>query len=219
MSAVASLTDTELNFFDIPAFSKQALADWRSLAALLDHTLLKPDATEAQVIQHCNEAMEYGFACVMTNPCWTALVHSVLQGSPVRTAAVVGFPLGASLMTSKREEADELLRLGARELDMVMNISALKSGNRKLVQQDIRAVVEVAHDAGALVKVILETCLLTLEEKILASELAIAAGADFLKTSTAAQPSMTWVCCGEWPAAVARSRPPAAFAAWLMLGR
>jgi hypothetical protein len=127
-------------------------------------------------------------------------------------------------MTSKREEADELLRLGASELDMVMNIGALKSGNRKLVEQDIRAVVEVAHDAGALVKVILETCLLTLEEKILASELAIAAGADFPENEhrifdRRRQPSMTWVCCAEWPAAAARSRPPAAFAAWLMLGR
>jgi deoxyribose-phosphate aldolase len=184
MSAVASLTDHDLNFFDVPAFAKQALADSHSLAALLDHTLLKPEASEAQVIQHCHEALEHSFACVVTNPSWTALVHSVLQGSPVKTAAVVGFPLGASLMTSKREEADELVRLGARELDMVMNIGALRSGNRKLVQQDIRAVVEVAHAAGALVKVILETCLLTLEEKILASELAIAAGADFLKTST-----------------------------------
>jgi len=181
MSAVASLADHDLNFFDVPAFAKQAFADSHSVAALLDHTLLKPEATDAQVMQHCQEALEFGFACVVTNPCWTALVHSHLQGSPVKTAAVVGFPLGASLMTSKREEADELLRLGAREIDMVLNIGALRSGNRKLVQQDIRAVVDVAH---ALVKVILETCLLTLEEKILASELSIAAGADFLKTST-----------------------------------
>ena len=184
MSAVASLADHDLNFFDVPAFAKQAFADSHSVAALLDHTLLKPEATDAQVMQHCQEALEFGFACVVTNPCWTALVHSHLQGSPVKTAAVVGFPLGASLMTSKREEADELLRLGARESDMVLNIGALRSGNRKLVQQDIRAVVDVAHAAGALVKVILETCLLTLEEKILASELSIAAGADFLKTST-----------------------------------
>jgi deoxyribose-phosphate aldolase len=186
MSAVVVSREQEfdLNFFDVPAFAKQALADWHSLAALMDHTILKPDATEPQVIQHCGEAVRYGFACVMVNPCWTSLAHSVLDGTRVKTASVVGFPLGASLMTSKREEADQLLRLGARELDMVMNIGALKSGNRRLVEQDIRAVAEVAHDAGAVVKVILETCLLTLEEKIVASELSMAAGADFLKTST-----------------------------------
>lgn len=186
MSAVtiAHDHDVELNFFDVPAFAKQALADWQSLAALIDHTILKPDATEPQIVQHCHDAVHYGFACVMVNPCWIALAHSVLDGTGVKTAGVVGFPLGTSLMTTKREEAAQLLLLGARELDMVMNIGALKSGNRKLVEQDIRAVVEVAHDAGAQVKVILETCLLTLEEKILASELAMLAGADFLKTST-----------------------------------
>ena len=185
--AVSPVTVSSLaspSFFDISAFAQQALANPHSLAGLLDHTILKPDATEAQIVQQCNEAMEHAFACVMTNPCWTALVHSMLSGTHVRTAAVVGFPLGTALMTSKREEADQLLRLGARELDMVLNLGALKSGNRKLVEQDIRAVTEVAHDAGAVVKVILETCLLTLDEKILASELAIAAGADFLKTST-----------------------------------
>jgi deoxyribose-phosphate aldolase len=184
MSAVTVLNDADLNFFDVPAFAHHALADWKSLAAVLDHTILKPDATEAQVIQHCKEAVEYGFACVMVNPCWIALSHSMLEGTGIHTAGVVGFPLGTSLMTTKREEADQLLRLGARELDMVMNIGALKSGNRKMVEQDIRAVVELAQDADAVVKVILETCLLTLEEKIIASELAITAGADFLKTST-----------------------------------
>jgi deoxyribose-phosphate aldolase len=189
MSAVAvshpqGPQDADLNFFDISAFAKQALVDGQSLAATIDHTILKPDATESQVVQHCHEAMEHGFACVMTNPCWTALVHATLAGTPVKTAAVVGFPLGTALMTSKREEADQLLRLGARELDMVLNLGALKSGNRRLVEQDIRAVTELAHDAGAIVKVILETCLLTLDEKILASEIAIAAGADYLKTST-----------------------------------
>jgi deoxyribose-phosphate aldolase len=184
MSAVVVSQDADLNFFDVPAFARQALSNRRSLAALIDHTILKPDATESQVVQHCSEAVRYGFACVMVNPCWTALAHSVLDGTQVKSGCVVGFPLGASLMTNKREEADQLLRLGARELDMVLNIGALKSGNRRMVEQDIRAVVEVAQDAGAIVKVILETCLLTLEEKIVASELAIAAGADFLKTST-----------------------------------
>ena len=184
MSAVAISHDYVLDFFDVPAFSRQALKDSRSLAAVIDHTILKPEATESQISERCAEAMEHGFACVVVNPCWVAHAHAVLEGTAVKTAAVVGFPFGASLITSKREATDEVLRLGAREIDMVMNIGALKSGNRKLVEQDIRAVVEVAHDGGALVKVVLEVCLLTLEEKILASELAIIAGADFVKTST-----------------------------------
>ncbi len=170
--------------FDIAGFAASALQDWQSLAATLDQTLLKPGATATDIIQACQQASEYRFACVVVNPYWIPLAYSVLAGTGVPCASVVGFPLGASLTRSKREEAESALRLGARELDMVMNIGALKSRDNVAVQSDVRAVVEVAHDAGAQVKVILETCLLTLEEKLRASEICVAAGVDFLKTST-----------------------------------
>jgi deoxyribose-phosphate aldolase len=120
----------------------------------------------------------------MVNSTWVPLAHSVLAGTGVPVGVVVGFPLGASLTTSKREESLAVLKLGARELDMVINIGLLKSGMNTLVERDIHAVVEIAHEAGALVKVILETCLLSVEEKLRAAELIISAGADFLKTST-----------------------------------
>lgn len=151
---------------------------------MIDHTLLKPDATRDQVEKLCREALEFHFACAFVNPCWVALAVSCTRGSIVRVGAPVGFPLGANLTATKRAEAEDLIRLGAHELDMVINIGALKSGERKLVQHDILSVAEIAHGAGALLKVILETCLLTLEEKIVACELAIAGGADFVKTST-----------------------------------
>lgn len=170
--------------FDAVAFSQQALSSNQSLAAAFDHTLLKPEATREQVIKLCEEAAEYQFACAMVNPAWVSTAYMALQGSGVPVGTVLGFPLGASLSVSKREEAVELVKLGAHDLDMVLNIGMLKSGLNDRVQQDIRGVVEVAHDAGAIVKVILETCLLNVEEKLRASELAIAAGADFLKTST-----------------------------------
>lgn len=166
------------------SFAKEALSSWQNLAAVIDHTLLKPEATRDQVLKLCREAAEYRFACAMVNPVWTALVKSELAGSGVPVGVVIGFPLGASLCTTKREEAAALVKLGAHDVDMVLNVSLLKSGENKLVEQDIRGVVEVAHEAGAIVKVILETCLLTVEEKLRASEIAIAAGADFLKTST-----------------------------------
>lgn len=170
--------------FNCAAFAQRALADWQSLAAVLDHTLLKPEATRQQVVRLCEEAARYRFACAMVHPAWVAAAHAVLEGTGVHIGTVVGFPLGACLSITKREEAVELVKLGAHDLDMVMNLGMLKSGENLLVQQDIRGVVEVAHEAGAVVKVILETCLLTVEEKLRASELAIAAGADFLKTST-----------------------------------
>ncbi|HVJ07663.1 MAG TPA: deoxyribose-phosphate aldolase [Acidisarcina sp.] len=170
--------------FDSRAFTLHALSAWPHMAAIIDHTLLKPDATRDQVLKLCEEAVEYRFACAMVNPVWAAEAQSALAGTGVPVGVVVGFPLGASLSSSKREEAVALLRKGVRELDMVISIGMLKSGMNTLVQQDIQGVVEVAHDAGAIVKVILETCLLSLEEKIRGSELAIGAGADFLKTST-----------------------------------
>jgi deoxyribose-phosphate aldolase len=154
------------------------------LASLIDHTLLKPEATHDQVLKLCDEAARYRFACAMVNPAWVALAHSALAGTGIPVGTVVGFPLGASLSTTKREESATLLKLGARELDMVISIGHLKSENNNAVLADIRGVVEIAHEAGALVKVILEMCLLSIEEKLRAAQLAVAAGADFLKTST-----------------------------------
>jgi deoxyribose-phosphate aldolase len=171
-------------FFDVAAFASASLASESALAAVFDHTLLKPEATREQVVRLCEEAATHRFACAMVNPAWVALAHSVMAGSGVPVGVVVGFPLGANLATTKREEALALIKLGAHELDMVMNLGLLKSGMNALVEQDIRGVVQVAHEAGAVVKVILETSLLSVEEKLRASEMALAAGTDFLKTST-----------------------------------
>jgi deoxyribose-phosphate aldolase len=170
--------------FDSTEFVRKTFADRGALASVFDHTLLKPEATREQVVKLCEEAAEFRFACAMVNPTWVALAHAVLAGSGVPVGVVIGFPLGASLTTTKRDEAVAVLKLGARELDMVINIGQLKSGLNIHVERDIHAVVEAAHEAGALVKVILETCLLNVEEKLRAAELAISAGADFLKTST-----------------------------------
>jgi deoxyribose-phosphate aldolase len=170
--------------FDAEGFAMQALLSRRTLAAAIDHTLLKPEATQEQVIRLCREAAEYGFACAMVNPTWAALAHAELAGTGIPVGVVVGFPLGASLGTTKREEALALVKIGAHDVDMVINIGLLKSGENQAMLQEIQGVVEVAHEAGAVVKVTLETCLLTVEEKLRASELAIAAGADFIKTST-----------------------------------
>ena len=173
--------------FDATAFATQTLASPAALASVLDHTMLKPDATRAQVIQLCHEAAEHRFACAMVNPFWTGQAAEVLAGTGIPVGVVVGFPLGATLSASKRDETARVLKLGAHDVDMVLNLGLLKSATREdyeLVRQDIRGVVELAHGAGAIVKVILETCLLTFEEKLRASEIALAAGADFLKTST-----------------------------------
>jgi deoxyribose-phosphate aldolase len=158
--------------------------NWQSVAGAIDHTLLKPDATRDQITRLCEEAAFFKFAAICVNPCWISLAVSALRGTPVKIAATIGFPLGANHINVKRIEAVEAIRVGAQELDMVMNIGALKSGDRKLVQTDIAAVAKVTHNAGALLKVILETPLLTLEEKILACELSLAAKADFVKTAT-----------------------------------
>ena len=170
--------------YDAKAFASATLAHWPALAALFDHTLLKPGATRDQVVQLCEEAATYRFACAMVNPAWASLAASLLSGTGIPVGVVVGFPLGASLSTTKRAETEALVTLGAREIDMVINIGALKSGDHTRVSEDIRGVIEIAHDAGAIVKVILETCLLTVQEKLLVSELALQAGTDFLKTST-----------------------------------
>jgi deoxyribose-phosphate aldolase len=158
--------------------------EWQTIAGQIDHTLLRPDATSNDVAKLCDEAVRYGFASVFVHPTYLALAVSLLHGSGVKPGTPVGFPFGANLTTTKRAEAEQALRVGARELDMVLNVGALKSGDRRLVESDIRGVVEIAHAGGAILKVILETGLLTLEEKILACELAVAANADFVKTCT-----------------------------------
>jgi deoxyribose-phosphate aldolase len=178
---------TDLPAFDAAQFTEHTLASPAALASVLDHTLLKPDATRAQILTLCQEAAQYGFACAMVNPAWVATAHDALAGTGVPVGVVIGFPLGATLSASKRDETARVLRHGAHDVDMVINIGWLKSGTKEdfeAVRQDIRGVVELAHGAGAIVKVILETCLLTFEEKLRASELALAAGVDFLKTST-----------------------------------
>ena len=165
-------------------FAEAALNDPRSLAAAIDHTLLKPEATREQVAALCREAAEHGFACAMVHPSWVPLAYSTLRGSNVPVGVVIGFPLGATTTSAKREEAMEMVKLGAHELDMVLHVGMLRSGMHAQVELDVRSVAEVVHDAGAVLKVILETSLLTMEEKIRASEIAINAGAEFLKTST-----------------------------------
>ena len=146
--------EQEVPGFDAEAFAKQALSSRQSLAAAIDHTLLKPDATQEQVIRLCREAAEHGFACAMVNPTWAALAYAELAGTGIPVGVVVGFPLGASLGTTKREEAAALVKIGAHDVDMVVNIGLLKSGENQAVQQEIEGVVEVAHEAGAIVKVI-----------------------------------------------------------------
>jgi deoxyribose-phosphate aldolase len=173
--------------FDALAFATHALSSQAALAAVLDHTLLKPEATRSQVLQLCAEAAEHKFACAMVNPFWVATAAHALAGSGVPVGVVIGFPLGATLSSSKRDETVRVLKQGAHDVDMVLNVGLLKSGEAadfEAVKQDIRGVVELAHGAGAIVKVILETCLLTFEEKLRASEIALSAGADFIKTST-----------------------------------
>ncbi|MCG0238715.1 MAG: deoxyribose-phosphate aldolase [Firmicutes bacterium] len=157
--------------------------EWdRALARLIDHTLLKPEATEEQIRRLCAEARHYGFAAVCVNPWWVPLCVQELKGTGVKVATVIGFPLGATTTEAKAFEARQAVEAGADELDMVMNVGALKSGHLDRVQEDIAAVVRAA--AGRMVKVILETGLLTDEEKVTACRLAVAAGAHFVKTST-----------------------------------
>ena len=155
-----------------------------SIAALIDHTLLKPEATAADIRKVCAEARHYRFASVCVNPYWVRLVADELAGSPVKVCSVVGFPLGAGVTEIKVAETAAAIRDGAQEIDMVLNIGELRGGNHDAVRSDIRAVVETAHAGGAIVKVILETALLDDNQKVMASMLAKMAGADFVKTST-----------------------------------
>ncbi len=156
----------------------------KSLAGMIDHTLLKPDATADQIAQLCFEARKHHFASVCVNPTNVPLCADLLKGTDVKVCTVIGFPLGATSTEVKAFETQNAIENGATEIDMVINIGALKAGDNDLVARDIRGVVSVAHNAGALVKVIIETALLTDEEKVIACLLSKEAGADFVKTST-----------------------------------
>lgn len=159
------------------------LKDPSQLARMIDHTLLKPSATEDEILTLCREALEYNFWSVCINPFWIPTARPVLQGSAVKICTVIGFPLGATTPRVKAAEANEAVSNGAAEVDMVLNIGALRSKHYNAVLEDIKAVVS-AVQGRAVVKVILETGLLNETEKIKACELSVAAGADFVKTST-----------------------------------
>src|ERR687891_2491860 len=156
----------------------------REWASLIDHTLLKPEATDEDIKKLCQEAASYRFASVCVNPTWVRVAACNLRGSGVPVCTVIGFPLGATLPDVKAYEARRAILDGAREVDMVINVGALKSGDDCAVEHDIRSVVEVAHEYDVTCKVIIETALLTDEEKVRASLAAKRAGADFVKTST-----------------------------------
>lgn len=160
------------------------IPDDPDIAGLIDHTLLKPDATADQIAQLCYEARKFKFASVCVNPTHVKLCAELLQGTQVKVCTVIGFPLGASSPEVKAFEAQTAIKDGATEIDMVLNIGALKAGDLTLAAQDIHEVVRVGHHAGVIVKVIIETSLLNDEEKVTACLLAKEAGADFVKTST-----------------------------------
>jgi deoxyribose-phosphate aldolase len=155
-----------------------------SLASLIDHTLLKPEATTVKITLLCEEARQYHFASVCVNPTHVRLCADLLKGSGVKVCSVIGFPLGANVTAVKVFEAKTAIEDGAAEVDMVINIGALKDGNDQLVSRDIHDVVAAAHEKGALTKVIIETVFLTDEEKVKVCQIAKEAGADFVKTST-----------------------------------
>lgn len=152
------------------------------LSKYIDHTLLKPESTRAQILKLCNEAKEHDFASVCVNPCWVSYCKEQLKDTDVMVCCVIGFPLGATTSETKAFETRQVFELGADEVDMVLNIGAVKDGDYEFVEKDVRAVVEAAN--GKCVKVILETCLLTDEEIVKASEACVRANATFVKTST-----------------------------------
>ena len=156
----------------------------RAFAGLVDHTLLKPEAKPDEIRRICEEAVKYGFATVFVNPCYTALAAKRLKGSDVRVGSVAGFPLGASSAAIKLAEAKQGIEDGAHEVDMVICVGALKAGEDKRVESEIRELAEACHEGEAILKVILECALLTDEEKRRGAKLALRAGADFVKTST-----------------------------------
>jgi len=156
----------------------------RDLARFIDHTLLRPDATADDIDTLCDEARTFGFAAVCVNPTWVRRCAERLRGSDVKVASVVGFPFGATTTEVKAMETRRAIRDGAREIDMVINVGALKSGDHELVRRDIEKVADACREAGAITKVIIETAYLTDEEKVVSSHLAKVARADFVKTST-----------------------------------
>lgn len=156
----------------------------REVARYIDHTLLKPEANRDEILKVCEEGVRFGFASVCINPIWVRDAACALRGSGVKVCTVIGFPLGANEPDTKAYEARRAIFDGASELDMVINIGALKSGDHDLVSRDIRGVVQVAHEVGYICKVIIETALLTDDEKVSACLIAKEAGADFVKTST-----------------------------------
>ncbi len=172
------------NGADRVAFHGEASHVPVDLARYIDHTALKPETSSDDIDKLCQEAAQYEFASVCVNPAWVKRCSSNLRGSGVKVCTVIGFPLGANTPEIKALEARRAIRDGAREVDMVINVGALKSGDHATVLTDIEKVVDSAHEAGAIVKVILETSLLTDEEKVIASSLAKQAKADFVKTST-----------------------------------
>jgi len=155
-----------------------------NIARLIDHTILRPDATRGEVLQVCEEALKYQFVSVCVNPFWVPLVAGELRGSSVKTCTVAGFPLGATSTAAKVAETLEAIARGATEIDMVLNIGLLKGSENDAAEIDISAVVEASREGGAIVKVIIETALLNQDQKVLACGLAQRAGAAFVKTST-----------------------------------
>ncbi len=158
-----------------------------NLAHYIDHTLLKPEATPLDVTRLCEEAVKYGFASVCINPSYVSLAKQILAGTPVKVCTVIGFPLGATTTITKAIEMDQALEDGADEFDMVISIGHLKSGDTEYVKNQICTLAEIAHDEGKILKVIIETALLTDAEKHIACLIAEEAGADFVKTSTGTQ--------------------------------
>lgn len=185
---VSTRVDSEGNVIDVEVVTEEELKaedDFDCpINSYIDHTLLKPDATVDQIIKLCQEAKEYKFASVCVNSCWVRLCAELLRGSDVSVCCVVGFPLGAMIPEAKAFEAEAAIENGATEIDMVINIGALKSKDYRMVAKDLQEVCSAVHEHDAIVKVIIETCLLTREEKIIACLLAKNAGADFVKTST-----------------------------------
>ncbi len=184
LSNPVKLREVVANGADRVAFHGDAEDVPADLAKYIDHTLLRPDASAGEIDVLCDEALEFGFASVCINPTWVRRAAERLRGSTVKVCTVIGFPLGANTTEVKAMEARKALRDGAREVDMVINIGALKSGGLDVVRSDIEKVVDAAHESGAICKVILETALLSDEEKVVASALAKQAKADFVKTST-----------------------------------
>lgn len=188
MAAPTGITEADLEFdhgtWDATGFARTALASWQTLARVIDHTLLRADATLHQVENLCDEAARYRFACATVNPMWVPAAVSLLAGTGIPVGTAIGFPLGAALDSTLRQEAAALTRLGAKELEMVIPVGQLKSGNHSAVRRSVHTTATVAHHHGAILKVILETSLLNVEEKLRGAEIAIQAGADMLQTST-----------------------------------